>query len=155
MAALLERAAELEAIARAAREAADGGGALVVIEAHPGIGKSALLDAARDEASALGMDVRLARAGELEQDLGFGVVRQLYAGGPGGLPAGGELFSGPARFAAPLLGVELDAPDVPQSPGDAVSSSLYGLYWLTANLAERRPLALLVDDVQWADAASS
>ena len=155
MAALLERAGELEAIARAARDAADGEGRLVVIEAHPGIGKTALLDAARDEASALGMDVRLARAGELEQDLGFGVARQLYAGGPSGLPAGGEPFSGPARFAAPLLGVELDAPAVPQSPGDAVSSSLYGLYWLTVNLAERRPLALLVDDVQWADAASS
>jgi hypothetical protein len=30
----------------------------------------------------------------------------------------------------------------------------YGLYWLTANVAERRGLALAVDDVQWCDPAS-
>ena len=31
---------------------------------------------------------------------------------------------------------------------------LHGLYWLCANLCERAPLVLCVDDVQWADAAS-
>ena len=136
MAALLERAGEREAIARAARDAARGTGAFVLIEGLPGIDKTALIEVARDEAAGLGMDVRVARAGELEQDLGFGVVRQLFAGGIAGLEPDGELFSGPARFAAPLLGVELDAPAAPQSPGDAVSSSLYGLYWLTLNLAD-------------------
>jgi DNA-binding CsgD family transcriptional regulator len=154
MSALLERAGELEAIARAARDAAHGAGAIVVIEGLPGIGKTALLDSARESAAKLGMETRSARGGELEQDLGFGVVRQLFAGASP--PPDSELFSGPARFAAPLLGVELDdLAGAPQSPGDAVSSSLYGLYWLTVNLAERRPLALLVDDIQWADAASS
>ena len=32
--------------------------------------------------------------------------------------------------------------------------ALHGLYHLTANLARRRPLALLVDDAHWADGAS-
>jgi DNA-binding CsgD family transcriptional regulator len=31
---------------------------------------------------------------------------------------------------------------------------LHGLYWLCANLAAERPLALVVDDVHWADGAS-
>ena len=30
----------------------------------------------------------------------------------------------------------------------------YGLYWLVANLAEAGPLAIVVDDAQWADGAS-
>ena len=35
---------------------------------------------------------------------------------------------------------------------DATFGILHGLYWLAANIAEERPLALLVDDLQWADA---
>ena len=31
---------------------------------------------------------------------------------------------------------------------------MHGLYWLTANLADRRPLLIAVDDVHWADEAS-
>ena len=30
----------------------------------------------------------------------------------------------------------------------------HGLYWLTANLAARAPVLILVDDVHWADAPS-
>jgi predicted ATPase len=29
-----------------------------------------------------------------------------------------------------------------------------GLYWLTANLAERNPVMIAVDDVQWSDPPS-
>ena len=42
------------------------------------------------------------------------------------------------------------APDAPD-PSFAV---LHGLYWLCANLAVERPLALVVDDAHWADGAS-
>ncbi|MCP5978921.1 hypothetical protein NL364_30975, partial [Klebsiella pneumoniae] len=31
---------------------------------------------------------------------------------------------------------------------------LHGLFWLVANLAERSPVVICVDDVQWADAPS-
>ena len=39
--------------------------------------------------------------------------------------------------------------------GESVDSAfgmLHGLYWLASNMAEQRPLALLVDDLHWADA---
>ncbi len=38
--------------------------------------------------------------------------------------------------------------------GDSSLATLHGLYWLTANLAERQPLLLAVDDLQWSDLAS-
>ena len=128
---------------------------MLLIEGHPGIGKTALLEAVQDAAQKRGMDALPARGGELEQDLGFGLVRQLFAHRVVGERPGRGLFSGPARFAAALLGGTADEMQpASRSPMDAVSSSLHGLYWLVVNLAERRPLALLVDDGQWADAAS-
>jgi DNA-binding CsgD family transcriptional regulator len=37
---------------------------------------------------------------------------------------------------------------------DPSFAALHGLYWLCANLAAQRPLALVVDDAHWADGAS-
>ena len=60
-----------------------------------------------------------------------------------------ELLSGPAELAGRLVGA---APaEARAEPGLAV---LHGLYWLTANLAERQPLALVVDDIHWGDEVS-
>ncbi|MHB8656536.1 MAG: AAA family ATPase [Solirubrobacteraceae bacterium] len=61
-----------------------------------------------------------------------------------------ELLTGAALLAAPLF-VESAAGEAPDGHG---FSLLHGLYWLTANLAERRPMLLAVDDLQWADASS-
>ena len=61
---------------------------------------------------------------------------------------------GVARYAAALLDVALAEPaSLPFGPEGAFAV-LHGLYRLTANLARDRPLALLVDDAHWADAAS-
>src|SRR5262249_58674949 len=44
---------------------------------------------------------------------------------------------------------------IPPSIGeDRVLSLIHGLYWLCANLADRGPLVLCVDDAHWADVPS-
>jgi hypothetical protein len=103
---LLERSVELAAIRAAVEAVAGGEGRAVVIEGPAGIGKSALVAAARVQARALGLSPLAARGTELERAFGFGVVRQLLE------PAvqDGETlvaFEGAARYAAALLDVPL------------------------------------------------
>src|SRR5215475_3554568 len=74
---LLERSAELARIEAALGEAREGRGRFVVIEGPAGIGKTALLAAARASAADAEMCVLRSRGTELEREFGFGVVRQL------------------------------------------------------------------------------
>ena len=150
---LLERERELEAIDRALARSAQGSGALVVIDGPAGVGKTALLDAARAAATDADLLVLRARGAELERAFGFGVVRQLFDEVVrGGKVEPEALFTGAARFAALLLEAELDG--VMAAPADDPFAARHALYWLTANLAAQRPLAILVDDAHWADSAS-
>jgi DNA-binding CsgD family transcriptional regulator len=140
---LLEREGELAAL----RDVLSRHGSVAVIEAPAGVGKTALMNAARTIAEDSGLLVLTARGAELEQAFAFGVVRQLFEHG-----ASTDAFTGAARFAAPLIGVELEG--VPATPPEDPFAARHALYWLTANLAAERPLALFVDDAHWADAAS-
>ena len=63
---------------RCSQEAVEGEGRAVLIEGPPGIGKSRLLAEFRRRAIADGALVLNARAGELEREFPFGVVRQLF-----------------------------------------------------------------------------
>jgi DNA-binding CsgD family transcriptional regulator len=150
---LLEREKELDAIRRALAQTAQGTGSLLAIDGPAGVGKTALLDAARGAAADADLLVLRARGAELEQAFGFGIVRQLF---DEVLRSGtfdpATLFTGAARFAGPLLAVELDG--VTAVPADDPFAARHALYWLTANLAAQTPLAILVDDGHWADTAS-
>jgi predicted ATPase len=75
---LLERSEELAQIESALAEAREGRGRFLVIEGPAGIGKTALLGAARAAAAESGMRVLRSRGTELERDFAFGVVRQLF-----------------------------------------------------------------------------
>ena len=74
---LLERNEELARIESALAEARTGRGRFLVIEGPAGMGKTALLAAARTEAAEGGMRVLRSRGTELERNFAFGVVRQL------------------------------------------------------------------------------
>ena len=148
---LLERTSELEMLADAVAAARDGRASALVIEGDAGVGKSALLEAATQIAEREELTVLRARGGSLERTLGWGVARQLFEAlivraAPATRRA---LLRGSAALAAPLLGVA-DAINEPQ--GSTHDSQLeHGLYWLTSNLTERTPLALLIDDAHWCD----
>ncbi len=150
---LLERDVELGVIRAGAEAVAAGQGRAIVVEGPAGIGKTALVAAARAGAREAGLRPLDARATELERAFGYGVARQLLEPAvAGGDPA--ALFEGAARPAAGLLDVPLAEPAALPPGPEGAFAALHGLYRLTANLAADQPLALLVDDAQWCDGAS-
>ena len=145
---LLERERELAAV----EELLEDGGAVLVVEGGAGIGKTALLEAACRRAAGLGREILRARGSELEAGFAFGVVRQLFERRlvSAEVSERDALLAGPAGAVRPLLLGEL----VETSASDTSFAVLHGLYWLTANVADRRPLLIAVDDAHWADESS-
>lgn len=132
---LLERDDEAQLLRSLAAQAAGGSGACVVVAGPVGAGKTALL-------RALG-GAHYAAGGELEDDVPFGVVRDLL----GPLVRDPQLAAPEAAALAPAFHAE----QLPPEPG----AVLHGLFGLVADAAtDQAPLTLVVDDIQWADPAS-
>jgi DNA-binding NarL/FixJ family response regulator len=148
--ALLERDQELESLDRVVQAARAGQAAMVMIEGPAGIGKSRLLAQAGEMAGAAGFGVLRARGSDLERELPYGIVRQLFE--PLLLEPGGRkrLLSGSAQAAVRVF----EPPDAEAMVSDGGFGALHGLFWLTANLAAERPLCLSIDDLHWADRSS-
>lgn len=126
------RLQELEAIGRCRAEAALGMPWMVVVEGEPGIGKTALAQ----RALAAGPDmlkICWSACDRSEQDYPYGVVDQILSRLPG------------AEFGA-------------QRPATAPTSSPFAvgtdLLTALAGAAESGPLAVVIDDIPWADEES-
>ena len=102
-------------------------GGVVVVEAAAGLGKTALLDRAASLAVDAGYLVRRAAPAPLECHFSSGVLRALLE--------------------APL-GARLD------DAGADSTQFAHEVLWLCSELAAQQPLALIVDDAQWADQLS-
>jgi DNA-binding CsgD family transcriptional regulator len=148
---LLERDDELAAVERLIGDSDRE--RLLAIEGPPGIGKTSLILEARARARDAGMEVLGARGSELERTFAFGVVRQLFE--PFVFNSRddqrAELLSGAAKLASPLFEpAKFDA----EAPPDVSLAMLHGLYWLAANVAVRRRLLIVIDDLHWCDLPS-
>ncbi|WP_158647576.1 AAA family ATPase [Actinoplanes sp. ATCC 53533] len=149
--AMVERTHELAALADCLRGIQGGGpdggpsdtARVVVVEGVAGIGKTALLEAAREMAAEAGVRTLWARARHLAATAPYDLLRRLLGpavaarGGPGAL-------TGAPAFAAPLF--------IPGAGSDAGVD--YGCHWLLAALAEEGSLLVAVDDAHWADVDS-
>jgi DNA-binding CsgD family transcriptional regulator len=147
---LLERTAEIAAIDAAIDAACAGAGSVLLVEGAAGIGKTRLLTCACERGGAAGMTVLSARAAEYEGGYPWGVVRQFFEAElrTGTLAEAGVDGSDATALAARVL---TQAERTGQEDSYAV---LHGLYWLTADMAQRVPLLLAVDDLHWADPPS-
>lgn len=149
----LERSRELTELDAAIAAAFAGAGRIVVLEGAGGLGKTLLLSHAAQHAEERGMTVLRARGGELERELPFGVALQLFAPYLSASSASERrrVLAGAAAHAEPLLSGRAH-PAEPTGPPEL--PLLHGLHWTAANIAERRPLLLAIDDAHSADEAS-
>jgi DNA-binding CsgD family transcriptional regulator len=149
----LERSAELAALDEAIAAASASEGRLVLLEGAGGIGKTLLLGMGMSRAQAQGLAVLRARGGELERQFPFGVALQLFepylsSASP---RERSRVLAGAAAHAAPLLSGGVAGHE---SAGAPEFPLLHALHWVAANIAERQPLLIAVDDAHSADDAS-
>lgn len=146
---LLERDRELASLLQFVDTDDAAGPRLALIEGQAGIGKSALLAAARQDAEQAGVRVLAARGSQLEREFPFGVVRQLFEPQLVDSASRERALGGAGASAAAVF--DSFAGGSEDGGGDVSFASLHGLYWLTVNLAEEDPLLLVIDDLHWVD----
>lgn len=139
---LLGRRAEREAIGQLLTEAPAGRSGVLVVRGEAGIGKSALLQHARDTAISLGIRVESSVGVESETQFAFAGLHQLCAP----LLDRTDTLPDPQQTA---LGIALG-----HQAGAAPDQFLVGLAVLSL-LAEEGPMLCLIDDAQWLDQASA
>ncbi len=146
---VIGRSAELAAIGQELRSAASGRLAALTVEGEPGIGKTRLLVDAAEQAEALGFRT-VAVAADEELRGPFLLARSILAAAAAGVAADAP--------AAPALTRSLDAlsgqddPSLANLPPDARLLRTFDLAAVAIrDLAAGRPLAIFVDDLQWAD----
>jgi DNA-binding CsgD family transcriptional regulator len=140
---LLGRRSEREALDRLVADAVAGRSRVIVLRGEAGVGKSALLGYLSGRVA--GWHVARAVGVESEMELAYAGLHLLCAPMLDHL----DRLPAPQRDAlATVFGL---------SPGAAPNRFLVGLATLTlfADVAERQPLACIVDDAQWLDRASA
>ncbi len=141
---IVERERELSELDRLLALALAGEGRLVYLEGPAGIGKTRLLIELRERAREQHVLILEARAGVLERENGFGIVRQLCAP----LTGRTDLFDPSTEAARPVItDVAAETAD-----GDRSFAALHALYLLAVKVAAEQPIVILIDDLQWSDA---
>ncbi|GLI01624.1 helix-turn-helix transcriptional regulator [Phytohabitans aurantiacus] len=121
---LVGRAAQLEQLDRALAAVAAGRFAAVEVCGEPGIGKTRMLDELGERATAAGLTVCGGRATEFEQEVPFAMYAEALE------PVGADLWA---------MGSEVDR---------------YRIYSGVRRALDGAGVALLLDDLHWADQAS-
>lgn len=140
---LLGRGPERRAIDRVVADARAGRSGTLVLVGEPGIGKTALLAYAAEQA--VGMRILRARGVESEAEVPFGGLLELLR------PALADLDRIPEPQAEALAGALALRPARAQERFAVGAATLS----LLAEHAEESPLLVVIDDAQWLDASSA
>lgn len=154
VAGLLERERELAVLLGAIDAAATGAGSVVLLEGAAGIGKSRLLAEVADRSHER-IRIVAVQCHELEASLPWWLARSILG------PLLDELPPGRRRRTLERAGGEplellVSGRRLPEGASDPAQQlgRAHALTWLLSDLAEHSPLALLVDDLHWADEPS-
>ncbi len=140
---LVGRSAECGALDRLLEGGRQGTSAAIVLRGEPGVGKTALLGYAVEQAE--GFRVLRATGIETESEIAFAALHQLL----------GHEIDRFERLPAPRAGALRGAFGLaPAAGADPFLISL-GVLDVLADLAEEQPVVCLVDDAQWVDEASA
>jgi DNA-binding SARP family transcriptional activator len=139
-----------------------GRGRLALVTGEPGIGKSRLLAEFGQLAADRGVRVLTARCYEMERDLPYAPLADSLSSillervdPPEVMAAVGEWGPHLASIIPSLRDLLPDLPSLQPLRPDAERSALVaGLTHLMLAIGHRRPLALLLDDLQWSDAST-
>ncbi|MEU7767382.1 AAA family ATPase [Nocardia sp. NPDC049190] len=151
------RAAQLRILLEALGDAREGATTAISVTGEPGIGKTRLLREVTTQAEALGVQVLQGRGTELEWDIPYAVVidaldqplgalrrSEMKAIGADGLAELGRLLPSLSALASPLAtSLQIERYRCHR----AIRMALH-------QLAARRPVLLVLDDVHWVDHAS-
>ena len=140
---LVGRDEELRLIAAFLKQVA--GGKTLLFTGQPGVGKTALLDAADEAALTAGIEVLRTAGSEFGTRLSFSALAQLLRPLSGWLPSLSPLH----RRA--LVAIEGDAGE----PGPDRLVVFQATLALLGQAGRRRPLLVIVDDLQWLDRPSA
>ena len=147
---LVGRPLELAAIEQEMSAARQGRLACLLLEGEPGIGKTRLLLAAQEQAAAAGFAVMAATADE-ELRAPFLVARSILGCGTAlELAEQAGAVATVERALNAMIG--RDDPGLAGLPSDTRVVRIYDLAAVALReLAAKRPIAILLDDLQWAD----
>ena len=151
---LLGRERELAAAAEAIAAVKDGGSRVLAVLGETGIGKSALLDAVQSRAEEGGLLVLDGRAAEHERDVPFGLVIDALDDHVATLhPRRIESAGADLAAVLPAAATATDARPAAVGAGERFRCHR-ALRSLLEMLGREKPVALLLDDLHWADDAS-
>jgi len=139
------RDSEIATVGALLEAARAGDGGALVVRGVPGVGKTALLDEARGQAKAAGMQVLAARGIEAESELSFAGLHQLLR------PAWAGVDTLPEHQRAALHSAVGLGAGTGQERFLVYSACLTVL----SELADTTPVLCLVDDAHWLDTASA
>ncbi|MEJ3746393.1 BTAD domain-containing putative transcriptional regulator [Actinomycetes bacterium KLBMP 9797] len=151
---MVGRAEELGALWQATESAFAGSTGLVVVEGEPGVGKTRLLEQAGAGADRRGALVVWGRCLEGEGAPSMWPWVQVVGAILGGLPAAARQEWHASELGS-LVGSQGGVPATPVLPDSGTRFRLFEqVVALVGRVSVRRPVVLVVDDLQWADTAS-